>query len=83
MSAAGYMFTYYNSKVTKEREAQIDRVNAQVPPLPATTEPLPACAAGGQVLHCRGNALGPFADRSALCKSLSSRSSTKIGERHE
>ncbi len=42
MSAAGYMFTYYNSKVTKEREAQIDRVNAQVPPLPATPG-APAC----------------------------------------
>ena len=27
---AGYMFTYYNSKVTKEREAQIDRINEQV-----------------------------------------------------
>ena len=24
------MFTYYNSKVTKEREAQIDRINEQV-----------------------------------------------------
>lgn len=28
--AAGYLFTYYNSKVGKEREAQIDRVNEQV-----------------------------------------------------
>ncbi len=27
---AGYMFTYWNSKASKEREAQIDRVNAQV-----------------------------------------------------
>jgi hypothetical protein len=27
---AGYLFTYYNSKLSKEREAQIDRVNAQV-----------------------------------------------------
>lgn len=27
---AGYLFTYYNSKVGKEREAQIDRVNEQV-----------------------------------------------------
>ena len=26
----GYLFTYYNSKVGKEREAQIDRVNEQV-----------------------------------------------------
>jgi hypothetical protein len=29
---AGYLFTYYNSKLSKEREAQIDRVNAQVGP---------------------------------------------------
>ena len=28
----GYLFTYYNSKLSKEREAQIDRVNAQVGP---------------------------------------------------
>ena len=28
--SAGYLFTYYNSKVGKEREAQIDRVNEQV-----------------------------------------------------
>lgn len=31
MSPAGYLFTYWNSKASKEREAQIDRVNAQVP----------------------------------------------------
>ena len=30
LNCAGYMFTYYNSKVTKEREAQIDRINEQV-----------------------------------------------------
>lgn len=30
LNVAGYMFTYYNSKVNKEREEQIDRVNAQV-----------------------------------------------------
>ena len=29
-AGAGYMFTYWNSKASKEREAQIDRVNAQV-----------------------------------------------------
>jgi hypothetical protein len=29
-ATAGYMFTYWNSKASKEREAQIDRVNAQV-----------------------------------------------------
>lgn len=29
-TSAGYLFTYYNSKLSKEREAQIDRVNAQV-----------------------------------------------------
>lgn len=30
LAGAGYLFTYYNSKVGKEREAQIDRVNEQV-----------------------------------------------------
>lgn len=30
IATAGYLFTYYNSKLSKEREAQIDRVNAQV-----------------------------------------------------
>ena len=30
VTPAGYMFTYWNSKASKEREAQIDRVNAQV-----------------------------------------------------
>ena len=29
-NSTGYLFTYYNSKVGKEREAQIDRVNEQV-----------------------------------------------------
>jgi hypothetical protein len=37
---AGYLFTYYNSKLSKEREAQIDRVNAQVKSLYG---PLLAC----------------------------------------
>ena len=27
---AGYMFTYYNSKVTEERKARIERINEQV-----------------------------------------------------
>lgn len=36
----GYLFTYYNSKLSKEREAQIDRVNAQVKSLYG---PLLAC----------------------------------------
>lgn len=33
---AGYLFTYWNSKTVKEREAQIDRVNAQVPSQPGS-----------------------------------------------
>jgi len=30
LAGGGYLFTYYNSKLSKEREAQIDRVNEQV-----------------------------------------------------
>lgn len=30
LAGGGYLFTYYNSKITKEREAQIDRVKDQV-----------------------------------------------------
>jgi hypothetical protein len=32
---AGYMFTYYNSKVTEERKARIERINEQVAFSPA------------------------------------------------
>ena len=27
---AGYFFTYYNTRITEERKAQIERVNEQV-----------------------------------------------------
>lgn len=46
---AGYLFTYWNSKAVKEREAQIDRVNAQVRPCP------PARLAGAQCLTLTPN----------------------------
>jgi hypothetical protein len=29
---AGYLFTYYNTKVNEERKARIERINEQVPP---------------------------------------------------
>ena len=82
MPAAGYMFTYYNSKVTKEREAQIDRVNAQVPPLPVSSGapaiprswPAWCCSAG--VTPWDGLLTGAF-----LCKILSSQSPAKVSDR--
>lgn len=45
LAVGGYMFTYYNSKVNKEREEQIDRVNAQ---LRSLYGPLLACITTSQ-----------------------------------
>lgn len=45
LALGGYMFTYYNAKVNKEREEQIERVNAQ---LRSLYGPLLACVTSSQ-----------------------------------
>ncbi|KAK9863401.1 hypothetical protein WJX84_008631 [Apatococcus fuscideae] len=44
-ATAGYLFTYWNSRINKEREAQIDRINEQLRDLYG---PLLACVSATQ-----------------------------------